>query len=126
MNTLTTKQIDELIKRVSIDMDNLEYEKKDISLDLGYGNIELLIGDLPKLLSALEMAKGYFWQPINDFHVTVNSEGITERIIVYVPKYGISTAHWCIHTDRWICHAVLNKEAQPTMFLNVTPPKESE
>lgn len=40
----------------------------------------------------------------------------SERVMVNVPPYGLSMAHY---DNGWNCHSVLNKEAQPTHWLSL-------
>lgn len=55
------------------------------------------------------------WQPIETAPTN------HKRVLLFVPPYGATTGHF---DERWHCHSVLNKEAQPTHWMPLPdPPK---
>ena len=60
------------------------------------------------------------WQPIETAPTgRLKNIPTTERILLFVPPYGISCGHW---DNGWCCHSILNKEAQPTHWMRINEP----
>lgn len=75
-----------------------------------------LIAMGPDLLAEVTRLRGEVermqWQDIS----TAPCDGT--RILALVPPYGATTAHFDIHNShRFICHSVLNRDAQPTHWM---------
>ncbi len=64
------------------------------------------------------------WQPIDTGPTgrTLSNGACSERVLLWVPPYGPSTGHY--DDDKWHCHSVLNKDAVPTHWKRIDPPKE--
>lgn len=72
----------------------------------------------PALLAAY---KAMQWKPIETAPKDV------DRILVFVPSYDPSMAHWATVESKWVCHSILNRYAQPTHWLPLpTPPEASD
>lgn len=80
-----------------------------------------LIAAAPTLLRELiERQEADGWQPIE----TAPKDGT--RILAFVPRYGATTAHFdARNTHRFICHSVLNREAQPTHWMPLPEPPQT-
>ena len=39
------------------------------------------------------------------------------RLLLFVPPYGVTTGNYNSDDERWSCHSVLNREAQPTHWM---------
>jgi len=63
------------------------------------------------------------WQDIETAPTGKNEFTISERMLVLVPPYGASCAHY---DNGWNCHSILNKEAEPTHWMPLPePPQEN-